>query len=86
MCDRKSGAILSYRHYCQGTDKLSERGGFEWTSKAMDPISFGEMLNEMIDWIENAVDKLTEEFPDEVTGEPCLDSVVLDGDASTSSL
>ena len=26
MCDRKSGAILSYRHYCQGTDNQSERG------------------------------------------------------------
>eukprot|EP00966_Prymnesium_polylepis_P009557 220435-Prymnesium_polylepis.1 len=52
----------------------------------MDPISFGEMLDEMIDWVENGIDKLTEQFPDEVTDDPCLDSVVLDGDASTSAL
>eukprot|EP00966_Prymnesium_polylepis_P000826 18616-Prymnesium_polylepis.1 len=44
------------------------------------------MLDEMIDWVETGVDKLTEQFPDEVTDDPCLDSVVLDGDASTSAL
>eukprot|EP00966_Prymnesium_polylepis_P207619 4809231-Prymnesium_polylepis.1 len=44
------------------------------------------MLNEMIDWMEKDVDKLMERFPDEVTSDPCLDSVVLDGDASTSAL
>ena len=87
VCDRKTGAILSYRHYCQGRDSMSDRGGFEWTSAAMDPISMGEMAEEMIEWMEKDVDKILEKYPDDLDGvEPKLCGVILDGDASTNSL
>ena len=85
ICDYDSGGVLSYRHFCQSTDKLSNRGGFEWTSKAMDPIACDQMLKEIVSWMDNDLDKLTEEWPDELSCMPKLDSVVLDGDASTNA-
>ena len=87
ICDRKTGGILSYRHFCQGTDSMSDRGGFEWTSAAMDPISMGQMAEEIMEWMEKDVDKIMEVHPEELDGvEPKLCGVVLDGDASTNSL
>ena len=87
ICDRKTGGILSYRHFCQGTDSMSDRGAFEWTSAAMDPISLGEMLTEIVEWMESDVDRITEKYPEELGDTmPSLDGIILDGDASTSAL
>ena len=64
---------------------MSDKGGFEFSSKAMDAIACGEMLDELIQlWMEHDVDDLILKHDLEVV--PKLDSIVLDGDASTNSL
>ena len=65
---------------------MSNLDGFDKTSKAMDPFGCGEMLNEIIDWVEDDVDKLREKYPEDCDADPRLDSIVLDGDASTNKL
>ena len=87
MCDLDSGGILAVRHYCHGDDSMSNIGGYEYTSKSMDPMSCGEMLEEVITWMEEDVPKLIEEHEHRL-GDivPKLDSIVLDGDASTNAL
>ena len=87
MCDIDSGGVLAVRHYCHGDDSMSDLGGYEYTSKSMDPMSCGEMLEEVVTWMEEDVPKLIEEHEHrlgDVT--PKLDSIVLDGDASTNAL
>ena len=92
ICDLDSGAVLAYRHYCIGKDKLGDFGGFEYTPAAMDPISCGEMLDEVVNWMESkeGVDKITELYMEEIQEHapdgPKLAGAVLDGDASTNAL
>ena len=86
MCDLMSGGIVASRHYSIGTDSMSNLGGFDKTSKAMDPYGCGEMLNEIVEWVENNVDIIREKYPEDCEDDPKLDSVVLDGDASTNKL
>ena len=84
--------MLAYRHYCIGKDKLGDFGGFEYTPAAMDPISCGEMLDEVVNWFESkeGVDKITELYMEEIQEHapdgPKLAGAVLDGDASTNAL
>ena len=84
ICDLKSGGIISFRHYCRGKDSMSDRGGYEFTSAAMDAMGFGEMLAEVVQWMEEDVPLLLEEHDLDI--QPRLAGCVLDGDASTNSL
>ena len=85
ICDWKSGGILAYKHFCQRADKLSNTAAYEFSSKAMDAQGFGEMLDEIIEWMEGGeLDDLMLELGLDVT--PSLDGVILDGDASTDSV
>eukprot|EP00967_Tisochrysis_lutea_P152447 scaffold298768_cov27-Tisochrysis_lutea.AAC.1 len=54
------------------------------TSKAMDAIGCGDMLDDVVCWLNNEVDTQLElEGIDKV---PSLDGIVLDGDATTNTL
>eukprot|EP00964_Phaeocystis_antarctica_P064071 scaffold38504_cov111-Phaeocystis_antarctica.AAC.5 len=83
ICDWKSAAILSYRHYCRRGDSLSNVEAYAHSSKSMDANGFGEMLEEVVDWVEKDVDTLIEKHDVQLPGVPNFDGVVLDGDAST---
>ena len=87
VCDRETGAVLAYKHLCQGSDDQSDRGGFEFTSHAMDAKGCAAMMDELIQWMEGGEldDLLTEHAPN-AEAPPSLDGAVLDGDASTNSL
>eukprot|EP00966_Prymnesium_polylepis_P004291 98258-Prymnesium_polylepis.1 len=65
-----SGGIVASRHYSIGTDSMNNLGGFDNTSKAMDPFGCGEMLNEIIEWMDNDVDKIREKYPEGLRGRP----------------
>jgi len=84
ICDLDSGTILAFRHYCIGEDALSDAGGFEYTSKAMDAIGCGDMLDDVMRWMQYDVVPTLEEAG--VSKEPSLDGIVLDGDATTNKL
>jgi hypothetical protein len=83
ICDWKSAAILSYRHFCRRGDTLSDVEAYLHSSKSMDATGFGEMLDEVVDWVEEDVDKLVEQYDVQLPGLPNFDGAVLDGDAST---
>eukprot|EP00966_Prymnesium_polylepis_P134338 3104995-Prymnesium_polylepis.1 len=84
ICEWKTGGIVAFKHYCKRVDKMSDIGGFEYTSKAMDAMGFSEMMDEFIDWMEDdkgGLGKLIEDY--ELELDPKLDGFVLDGDSST---
>ena len=83
ICDWRSGAVLAYRHYCRRDDTLSDVEKFEYSSKAMDALGFGEMLDEVVNWMEKDVDQLIQDESVQLNGNPKLEGIVLDGDSST---
>ena len=87
ICDRETGGVMVYKHLMQGKDNQSDRGGFEYTSHAMDAMGCAAMMEDLVEWMEGgALDDLMVDYQPKADGTPSLDGAVLDGDASTNAL
>jgi hypothetical protein len=84
ICDWKSSGVLAYKHYCKRGDTLSTTEEYEASSKAMDAEGFGEMLDEVMKWMDEEVDDLMVKYG--IEGTPKLDGIILDGDATTDAV
>ena len=82
ICDWKTSGVIAYKHYCKRITKGDTMLAYELSSRSMDARGFGEMLVEIVDWMDSdALSELIDEIG--VAGPAKLLGTVLDGDSST---
>lgn len=81
ICEISTGGILFRQHYCKTTVSHSTEEAYTESSRSMDANGFREMLALTIQWMEEEVQDVLDEY--QVNTRAKFSGVVLDGDATT---
>jgi hypothetical protein len=85
ITDEETGGVLAYEHTCKHTDKAHTADqAYQGSSGSMDAYQFKINLERIIDWMNDEVPQLVDEYAVDLSGDPKICGVVIDGGASTS--